>query len=106
MKKKWLVALVVMLSIVLLCCTGCSLGKSTARLPALEELSEMSEADVNSLLLGYRMEQLIEVWGEPDVDEPNGARWRIGDVTLTVSYRPDDVVAVCGLKTKAGASVE
>ena len=106
MKKKWLVALVVMLSVVLLCCTGCSLGKSTARLPALEELSGMSEADVNSLLPGYRMEQLIEVWGEPDVDEPNGARWRIGDVTLTVSYRPDGVVAVCGLKTKAGVSVE
>ena len=106
MKKKQIIALLVMIVTLLLCCTGCSLRKSTAQLPALEELSEMSEADVNSLLPGYRIDQLIEVWGEPDVDEPNEARWRIGDVTLTVSYRPDDVVAVCGLKTKAGASVE
>ena len=106
MKKKRIVALILIIGILLLGCTGCSLGKRTARLPVLEELSEMSEADVNSLLPGYRIDQLIEVWGEPDVNDGTEARWRIGDVTLTVSYRPDDVIAVCGLKTKSGASVE
>ena len=29
----------------------------------------MSEADVNSLLPGYHIDQLREVWGKPDASE-------------------------------------
>lgn len=35
-------------------------------MPALAAIAEMDEADVNTLLIGYKRIQLIEVWGSPD----------------------------------------
>ena len=40
--------------------------KSNDNLPALAAIAEMDEADVNTLLIGYKRIQLIEVWGNPD----------------------------------------
>ena len=40
--------------------------KSNDNLPTLAAIVEMDEADVNSLLMGYKRIQLHEVWSEPD----------------------------------------
>ena len=67
--------------------------------------AEMSEAEVNSLLPGYKINQLTTVWGEPDTSEENTVSWKIGDATLIVNYKNNGVVAICGLKDDSGASV-
>ena len=51
--------------------------KSNDNLPTLAAIVEMDEADVNSLLMGYKRIQLREVWSEPDEsrsDLRNGKR--------------------------------
>ena len=50
---------------------GYSMRKSNDNLPSLSTISEMDEADVNSLLMGYRIIQLREVWGEPTHSKDN-----------------------------------
>ena len=68
--------------------------------------AEMSEADVNSLLPGYHIDQLREVWGKPDTSENSTACWKHGnDTTLVVSYKNNGIVAICGLKDDSGASI-
>ena len=47
--------------------------KSNDNLPTLTAIAEMSEADVNSLLPGYHIDQLREVWGKPDTSENSTA---------------------------------
>jgi len=79
--------------------------KSNDNLPALTKIAEMSEADVNSLLPGYKIGQLREVWGEPDFSGDGTDSWQIGNVTLTVNYKNNDVVAICGLKDDSGESL-
>ena len=79
--------------------------KNTDNLPTLTAISEMSEAEVNSLLPGYKINQLKSVWGEPDVSENNTVSWEMGDITLIVNYKNNGVVAICGLKDDSGASV-
>ena len=52
----------------------------------------MSEADVNSLLPGYHIDQLREVWGKPDSSENSTACWKLGnDTTLVVSYKNNGI---------------
>mgnify|MGYP000033199973 FL=1 len=106
MKKKHLILLAV---VILVCVCAWFYGyyhhKSNDNLPALASIAEMSEADVNSLLPGYKIDQLIEVWGEPDHSENNTCYWKIGDKTLIVNYKNNDVIAICGLKDKSGISV-
>ena len=65
----------------------------------------MEEADVNSLLIGYRIIQLREVWGSPDRSSPNKDIWEIGDVTLIVNYKNNGKVVICGLKDADGESI-
>ena len=71
----------------------------------------MSEADVNSLLPGYHIDQLREIWGKPDTSENSTACWKRGnDTTLVVSYKNNGIknngiVAICGLKDDSGASI-
>lgn len=107
MKKKYLILLAVL---ILVCVFAWFYGyyhyKSNDNLPALASIAEMSEADVNSLLPGYKIDQLIEVWGEPDHSENNTCYWKIGDKTLIVNYKNNDVIAICGLKDKSGISVD
>ena len=108
MKKK----LSIVLAIILIVAVGVAAWffwyynrKSNDNLPALTTIAEMSESDVNSLLPGYKINQLREVWGEPDFSEDGTDSWQIGNVTLIVNYKNNGVVAICGLKDDSGASV-
>lgn len=83
-----------------------SMRKNTDNLPALTTIAEMSESDVNGLLPGYKINQLREVWGEPDSSEDGTDGWQIGNTMLIVNYKNNGVVAICGLKDAGGASVE
>ena len=83
-----------------------SMRKSNDNLPALLSIAEMSESEVNSILPGYKINQLKEVWGEPDFSEDNTAEWKTGNVILIVNFKNNGVVAICGLKDAGGESVE
>ena len=78
MKKKILIALFCLLAVVL--AVGAWFHayynrKSNDNLPALAVIVEMDEADVNTLLIGYKRIQLIEVWGSPDSTLENEDIW-------------------------------
>ena len=108
MKKKitvLLLAAALFLAACLAWRVGYAMRKSNDNLPALAAVAQMSEADVNSLLAGYRVIQLREVWGDPAESSENEDIWEIGGVTLTVNYKNDGKVAVCGLKDASGRSV-
>ena len=83
-----------------------SMRKSNDNLPALSSVAEMSESEVNSILPGYKIKQLKEVWGEPWFSEGNTAQWQTGNLTLIVNFKNNGVVAICGLKDAGGESVE
>lgn len=108
MKKEKTIVLAIIL-IVAICVPTWFYGyysrKSNDNLPALTVIAEMSESEVNSLLPGYKISQLREVWGDPDYSEDNADSWKIGDITLVVNYKNNGVVAICGLKDEIGASV-
>ena len=108
MKKKLLIALAVvavLLLAILAWRIGYSLRKSNDNLPTLSMIAEMSEAEVNSLLIGYRIIQLREVWGDADISGANTDIWQIGEISLTVNYKNNGKVAICGLKHADGTSV-
>ena len=108
MKKKTTVLLfaaALLILAVLAWRVGYTLRKSNDNLPALAAVCEMSEADVNSLLNGYRGVQLREVWGDPTESKENEDIWQIGEVTLTVNYKNNGKVTICGLKDAGGRSV-
>ena len=75
--------------------------KSTDNLPTLEMLAEMDDA---SFLVGYRSNQLITVWGEPDEETPTTVgttilTWKIDDdATLIVHVDSKNKVASYELK--------
>ena len=48
--------------------------KSTKNIPELSSIAQMEEAEVNQLIVGYSINQLIEVWGEPDISGNNEVR--------------------------------
>ena len=108
MKKKLSVMTVIILALAI-CVSAWFYGyynrKSNDNLPTLTAIAEMSEADVNSLLPGYKIKQQREVWGEPNSSEDGTDSWQIGNVTLIVNYKNNGVVAMCGLKDANGASV-
>ena len=109
MKKKLSVMAVIIL-VLAICVSAWFYGyynrKSNDNLPTLTAIAEMSEADVNSLLPGYHIDQLREVWGKPDTSENSTACWKRGnDTTLVVSYKNNGIVAICGLKDDSGASI-
>lgn len=109
MKKKITVAFIILAAIVgaaFAWRVAYSIRKSNDNLPALSSLAEMSESEVNSILPGYKIKQLKEVWGEPDSSEENTAEWQTGNVTLIVNFKNNGVVAICGLKDAGGESVE
>lgn len=108
MKKKLSIVLVIILAVamgVAVWFYGYYNRNSNDNLPALSAIAEMSESDVNSLLPGYNINQLREVWGEPDFSEDGTDSWQTGNVTLIVHYKNNGVVAICGLKDDSGASV-
>ena len=108
MKKKLSIAVIVVTVIigaVFAWRIAYSAHKSTDNLPALTSIPEMSESEVNSLLPGYKINQLTTVWGEPDTSEENTVTWKTGDSTLIVNYKNNGVVVICGLKDDSGVSV-
>jgi len=101
MKKRstiFLILVAIIIALVFSWRIGYSMRKSNDNLPALAAVSEMDEADVNSLLTGYKIAQLREVWGEPTCSKDNEDVWQIADMTLTVNYKNNGVVAICSLK--------
>jgi len=104
MKKKLIIALFVILFLMIVVGTwfyGYYNRKSNDNLPALSTIAEMDEADVNTLLMGYKRIQLIEVWGEPDSIQPNEDIWIINDqVSLRVNSNNKGEVVICGLVTE------
>ena len=108
MKKKLILLLIVIAVIVGAAFAwriGYSMRKSNDNLPTLTMVSQMSEADVNSLLIGYRIIQLREVWGDPASSKENEDIWQIGDISLIVNYKNDGKVVICGLKDSSGSSL-
>lgn len=108
MKKKYKILLVFIAALavaILAWRVGYSLRKSNDNLPALSAIVEMSESEVNNILPGYRITQLREVWGKPDVSEDCTAIWKVDNKVLAVSYKNNGVVAIGGLKNESGASV-
>lgn len=79
--------------------------KSNDNLPSLTAIAQMDEAKVNSILPGYHIEQLREVWGKPDKSSNNEDLWKIDDKILIVNYNNLDEVVICGLKNETGASI-
>ena len=107
MKKKPTIALIVIAVIagtIFAWRIAYAMRKSNDNLPALAAIAEMSESEVNSLLPGYKIIQLEEVWGEADFSENGTASWKTGNVTLVVNYKSNGIVAICGLKDEKGAS--
>ncbi len=101
MKKKLIASLIVVAVIVgaiFVLRIGYSMRKSNDNLPTLTAIAEMSEAEINDILPGYKITQLREVWGKSDISEDSTDSWKIGNITLVVSYKNNGVVAVCGLK--------
>lgn len=67
-------------------------------MPALAAIAEMDEADVNTLLIGYKRIQLIEVWGSPDSTLENEDVWEINeDISLRVNSDNKGKIVIWGL---------
>ena len=105
MKKKLMTTLVVIaviLGAIFAWRVAYALRKSTDNLPTLEMLAEMDDA---SFLVGYRSNQLITVWGEPDEETPTTIggfllHWQIDDeMVLRVHIDDRDKVAYYFLDT-------
>ena len=73
MKKKLTIALIVAVIVAAIFAwrVAYSMRKNTDNLPTLTAIAEMSEAEVNSFLPGYKINQLTTVWGEPDASGEN-----------------------------------
>ena len=91
MKKKLMIALIIVIVIVgaiFAWRIAYSLQKNTDNIPTLSMVSEMDDA---SFLVGYRSNQLITVWGEPDEETPTTVgttilTWRIDDDTILIVH--------------------
>ena len=101
MKKKFLIVLAIIL-IIALCISlwfyAYHRHKSNDNLPSLSKISKMDEAAANSILIGYNIQQLREVWGEPDYCNENEDIWLIEATRLIVNYKNDGEVAICALE--------
>ena len=70
--------------------------KSTKNIPELSSIAQMEEAEVNQLIVGYSINQLIEVWGEPDISGNNEVRWQLNTTaTLVVNTNNKGKVVIC-----------
>ena len=109
MKKGIKIGLITVVVITILVCAwfvGYYTRKSQDNLPSLESISEMNEADVNELLVGYRNYQLDDVWEEPDKKNGNTWIWKIDEYTqLQVSCNNKDKVTVCSVDSILQAEI-
>ena len=91
MKKKMIITLSVILVIVgaiFAWRVAYSMQKNTDNIPMLAMVSEMDDV---SFLVGYRSNQLITVWGEPDEETPTTVgttilTWEVDDDTTLVVH--------------------
>ena len=103
MKNKLRIVLIVVVVIVVGICVwliGYHTRKSQDNLPPIEKLTQMDEAEVNDLLIGYRNYQLEDVWGNHDEDRSSGNTWvwRIDDHTqLQVSANNKNKIDICSI---------
>lgn len=104
MKKKMIITLSVILVIVgaiFAWRVAYSMQKNTDNIPMLAMVSEMDDV---SFLVGYRSNQLITVWGEPDEETPTTVgttilTWEVDDdTTLVVHVDSKNKVASYELK--------
>ena len=103
MKKKLMIALIIVIVIVgaiFAWRIAYSLQKNTDNIPTLAMVSEMDDA---SFLVGYRSNQLITVWGEPDEETPTTIgttlmMWEFDDKKLIVHVDSNNKVASYELK--------
>ena len=104
MKKKMIITLSVILVIVgaiFAWRVAYSMQKNTDNIPMLAMVSEMDDV---SFLVGYRSNQLITVWGEPDEETPTTVgttilTWEVDDdTTLVVHVESKNKVASYELK--------
>ena len=94
MKKLIVLSLALVLTTSL---TGC--GKNNIeKLPSLETIVEMDEGDINSVLPGYKIEQLKEAWGTPNDSDEQTNVWYLDDMRLIVNTNWLGEVVVCGLE--------
>lgn len=98
MKRKTIIsAIAIMLCIVTLCCIYIS-AKNSKKIPELSVIAQMEEAKVNEVIVGYYRNQLIEVWGEPNLSQDNRDTWQLdNNMTLVVSTNNKGKVVVCGI---------
>lgn len=98
---KTVLAIVLIVAIaVCLWLIGYHTRKSQDNLPSLESIAKMDEADVNELLIGYRNNQLKDVWGDPDAKKSseNTWIWNIDEYTqLKISCNNKDKVVICSI---------
>ena len=94
MKK--VLSIVLVLAMVL-AFAGCG-KKSIENIPSLETIMTMDEGDVNSILPGYTIDQLKEVWGAPNDNDMNASMWYLNDMRLIVNCNWLGEVVVCGLE--------
>ena len=101
MKKTIKIGLITILIIAVAVCAwfiGYHTRKSQDNLPSLESITEMDEADMNDLLVGYRNYQLVDVWEDPDIKSDNTWIWKIDEHTqLQVSCNNKDKVVMSSL---------
>ena len=82
-----------------------ALPKNSDNLPALSSIALMDEGDINEALSGYYINQLIEVWGEPDVSSSNANEyiWYIDTKSTLVIYTNwQNKVVVCSISPYSG----
>ena len=84
-----ILALVIILSV-----AGCG-KKDIEKISDLEHIITMDEGDRNSLLSGYKMDQLKEAWGEPNDSGINESVWYFKDMRLIVNDNWIGEVVVC-----------
>ena len=96
MKKKLTIALIVAVIVAAIFAwrVAYSMRKNTDNLPTLTAIAEMSEAEVNSFLPGYKINQLTTVWGEPDA---SGRRSPVAIPGATETIETDLVIVAVGV---------
>ena len=85
---------------------GCG-KKNIEKIPSLETIITMDEGDINTVLSGYTIEQLKEVWGTPNDSDMNESVWYLNNMCLIVSDNWLGEVVVCSLdESTTGESVD
>jgi hypothetical protein len=76
-------------------------NKTLDNIPAPSVAAQMEEAEINSILPGYSIDQLIEVWGVPQSMTANEAIWQLDEnIQLKVNFKNNKEIAICEFVTE------